>query len=110
MSEETTEETAGLFNVVSSLPAPAEYAEADRFRDFRTVFMGSDEGKRVLREILRWTHQSRPSFAVAGPIDPYRTHIHEGERNIGLRLIDTLTRQPRPQRPRRANTKPKDDA
>ena len=88
-----------LLTALAALPGSAGYTPEERYRDFRRVFTGSEEGKRVLREILSWGHMLRPS-AQGSPIDPYLTHIREGEANIARRLLITVTVEP-PQRPKR---------
>lgn len=86
---------------LASLPANGPgYTDMDRYRDFRKVLMGSDEGKRVLREILSWGHMFKPP--VHGrPIDPLAMAIDGGERNMALRLLATVNQEP-PERPQRA--------
>lgn len=96
MSEESAD--AGLFDTLTSLPRPEVYTDKDRWHDFRRVFMGSEEGKRVLREILAWGHMFRSSAGRGAPIDPCRLAFHEGERNLALRLLTTVTVEP-PERP-----------
>jgi len=89
--------------ILLSLPATENYSPSDRYRDFRKVFMATPEGKRVLREILAWGHMFRSSV-TGSPIDPYRTHVADGERNIALRVLSTVTTEPKAQ-PTRANSK-----
>jgi len=60
-------------------------------RDFRRVFLGDETGKRVLHTILAWSHLYRSSV-VDG--DPHATHVLEGERNIGLKLLAMLVVEP----------------
>ena len=78
---------------LASLPAAEGYTPNDRWQDFRKLFT-TDEGKRALREILSWCHLLKPSI-IGSPIDPYLMAIREGERNIGLRLLDTINKEPR---------------
>jgi len=54
----------------------------DRYRDFRKVFLGSDEGRRVLDDILYLGSVSRP----LGRADPYTTHVNEGRRCMALKI------------------------
>jgi hypothetical protein len=68
-----------------------------RRRDFQEVFLGGAAGKRVLHTLLAWTHLYRSSV-VAG--DPHATHVLEGERNIGLRILGMLILEPAPPRKR----------
>lgn len=88
MSDEKT------LDMLANLPSSQGYLPKDRFLDFRRVFTGSDEGKRVFVEILSWGHMLRPSV-LASPIDPYLTHMRDGERNIALRLLATVNNEPK---------------
>ena len=84
---------AELLAEVASLPGTEGYTPQDRYHDFRKVFMGSEEGKRTFREILSWGHLLQPS-ARSTPIDPYLTHIREGEANLARRLLVTVMKEP----------------
>lgn len=81
------------FETLSQLPSSTGYTPKDRYHDFRQLFMGSDQGKRVLGEILSWGRLFRPS-ALGSPVDPNLTHIREGERNLCLRLLHTVHNEP----------------
>lgn len=82
-----------FLGVLASLPSPEGYSQKERYADFRKVFMGSPEGQRCFREILSWGHLLRP--AVHGhPIDPYLTHVRDGEANIARKLLVTVTVEP----------------
>lgn len=70
----------------SGRPDPAE-----RRRDFQRVFLSDATGKRVLHTILAWTHLYQSSV-VDG--DAFATHVLEGERNIGLKLLSMLIVEP----------------
>lgn len=88
---------ADILDAVSNLAGSKPYLPKDRYADFRKVFTGTDEGKRVLHEILSWGRMFQP--AVNGkPIDPYAMAIREGERNMALRLLATVYNEP-PARP-----------
>lgn len=82
-----------LFDALADLPSLENYTPKDRYRDFRKVFMGSEEGKRTLKEILSWGRMFRPAVVTA-PVDPYLTHVREGERNICLKLMHTVYNEP----------------
>ena len=84
---------ADLLAALVSLPATEGYTPAERYHDFRQLFMGSDQGKRVLREILAWGHLLRPAV-ISRPVDPYLTHVREGESNMARRLLATVCREP----------------
>ena len=76
----------------------------DKYRDFRTVFLGSDEGRRVLYDILTFGHIYRSS-AVRG--DPHETYRREGERNIALKVLTTIHEEPKEQPTRQVTTEKK---
>lgn len=83
---------ADILSDLAALPS-GNYLQKDRYRDFRKIFMGSDEGKRVLREIVSWGRLlNEPK--LPHPIDPYRLAIREGEKNIVRRLIATIYTEP----------------
>jgi len=103
-------ETAAAFETLTGLPVPTTYTAMDRYRDFRLTFMSTPEGQRVLREILSWGHMFRPSFLAGGPIDPYRMAIHEGERNVALRLLTTVNTEPKANPPTQTNRRGKTNA
>jgi hypothetical protein len=85
--------------------AGKQYTPMDRYRDFRQVFLGSDQGKRVLWELLGFSHLMRHSHS---PGDPYTTAFKCGEQNVGHRILFTLNSEPKEQ-PAKANSKqPKD--
>jgi len=78
---------------LASLPSTPNYSKKDRYSDFRRVFTGSEEGRRVMREILSWGRMFRPGV-LGTPIDPYLMAMREGERNIALHLLDTVHNEP----------------
>lgn len=91
-----------LLDMLASLPSQEDYAPMDRYRDFQKVF-GTDEGKRVLREILSWGRIFR-SPVLGKPIDPYAMAVTFGERNMALKLMATIHTEP-PDKPQRARKK-----
>ena len=66
----------------------------DQYRDFKKVFLGSDDGRRVLHDILTFGHIYRSS-AVRG--DSHETYRREGERNIALKILTTIHQEPKEQ-------------
>jgi len=74
-------------------PGRGNYAPIDRYRDFRGVFMSTDQGRRVLHEILGWGNMFRSS-AHRADFDVNRAFYYEGERNVALRLLATLNAEP----------------
>lgn len=86
-----------LFDALSSLPAPPEgYTPQDRYRDYRQLFMGSEQGQRVLRDILKQGHLLRPSL-TGRPVDPYAVVALEAERNFALRILTAIHDEPKAQ-------------
>ena len=74
---------------------------ADKYKEFRAVFLGSDQGKRVLHDILSEGHMYRSSMRA----DPYQTFFREGERNMALKILTTIMAEPQ-ERPTRQRSKP----
>lgn len=66
----------------------------DAYHDFRLIFLGSDQGKRVLSQILAWAHVMR---STADP-DPIQMALLNGERNLGLKILGTVEIEPPAQR------------
>ena len=79
------------------------YTPLDRFKDFRQLFLGSEQGRRVLWQILAWGHMFASSTALAQH-DSNKTFTLEGERNIALRIFAAIHQEPKPL-PTRANTR-----
>lgn len=70
------------------------YSRSGRYRDFRAVFQGHStpaQGRRVLWQIFFWGRMYAP-VAVSG--DPHMTYFRDGERNIGLRIMQTMNMEP----------------
>ncbi len=65
----------------------------DRYRDFRRVFLETEQGRRVLYEILTWAHIGHAS-APRSKFNPYETMFSDGERNIGIKLMVTMNAEP----------------
>ena len=81
-----------LLDELTHLPS-TPYDKKTRYADFRTVFNKTEQGRRVLREILAWGGMfSAP--VLGDPIDPNRTHVLLGQRNIALKLIKTVYVEP----------------
>jgi hypothetical protein len=79
--------------------------KVDRYRDFQKVFMGSDEGKRVLHDILGFAKLSAP---IAPPfpetIDIHRMLVLEGGRELAIQILSTLhTQHSNEERPTQTN-------
>ena len=95
-----------ILDILGSLPSQDGYSPMDRYRDFRKV-ESTDEGKRVLREILSWGRMFRAPI-LGKPIDPYAMAVAFGERNIALKLLATLYNEPKEQLSRSTTRKKRD--
>jgi hypothetical protein len=84
----------------AAAPQGPNYTETDRYREFRRVFLGSDEGRRVLWHIMDLGGLFGTSF------DP-NPHIHaqnEGWRNLAVRIFQIIHKEPQA-KPTRQNVK-----
>ena len=68
--------------------------DMDRYREFRAVFLGSEQGKRVLSDVLAWCHMGFSSIKP-GPIDPYDVVRNEGARQVGLKITTAISAEPK---------------
>lgn len=66
------------------------YKPMDRYRDFRRVFLETEQGRRVLYELLAWCGMFRPRRSF----DTNETFFKEGERNIALKIMTTMNAEP----------------
>ncbi len=80
-----------LFDVLARAREGYDYSDEERRRDFRAVLFGSDAGRRVLYEILAWSHVFASTFV---PGDACATHWREGGRDVGLRILAALAPEP----------------
>ena len=76
-----------LFDVLARARVGHKYSDEERRRDFRAILFGTEAGKRVLYEILAWSHLFASTFV---PGDAYATHWREGGRDVGLRILAAL--------------------
>jgi hypothetical protein len=84
---------ADIAELARTHPGRHGYAAMDRYRDFKAVFLGSDQGKRVLYEILGWGRMFQSSPLI-GKFDTNHTFFHEGERNLALRIFHVARVEP----------------
>ncbi len=84
---------AFLAELAASHPGKA-YQPIERYRDFRRVFLDSEQGRRVLYEILAWGHVFQCPAAMS-KFDPYETMYHNGEANMAKRLMATMHAEPK---------------
>ena len=62
----------------------------DMYREFRLVFLETEQSKRVLSQILNWAHIMRST----ADIEPIQMAILNGERNLGLKILSTIESEP----------------
>lgn len=92
-----------LLDSLNELPLSENYTPKERYNDFRQLFTGTEQGKRVYRELLSWGKLFNP--AIQGtPIDPYRMAVAIGERNFATKLMAAVNIDP-PEQPQKARRK-----
>ncbi len=82
-----------LFDTLAGDPGSYGTDRMQRYREFRRLFLESEEGRRVLHEILRQCGVNKVATAP-GPVDSHRVCFNDGMRNIGLMLIGIITQEP----------------
>jgi hypothetical protein len=80
-------------DILATISIPDNYDPRDRYNDFRQVFLETEQGRRVLKQILTWGHLLTVS-TIANPVDPWRMVFAEGERNMALRLFGAMLKEP----------------
>ena len=70
------------------------YGKIDRYRDFRRVFLGSEQGRRVLYEVLAICGMYK-SAAPRANFDPYETMFLNGQQDIAFNLLGTINVEPK---------------
>ena len=94
--------------LLAELSVPENYEPIDRYNDFRTVFLETEQGRRVLKQILSWGHVlSQPPMVY--PIDPNSVMIAVGERNLSLRLFSVMLVHPERRQLRQKTTHEEED-
>lgn len=94
-----------LFREISKQhPGKGQYSNMDRYQDFRQLFLGSEQGQRVLHEIFSWGHLFRSSIPPKGAPE-YNVWISEGERNIALKIFSAIHAEPPSGLPSKTNEK-----
>ncbi len=92
--------------ILAELSVPEDYNPIDRYNDFRKVFLETEQGRRVFKQILGWGSLLRV-HPMKSPIDPYMTERLEGQRNLVLRIFAIMLVEP-PKRPDKQTTKTKE--
>ena len=93
--------------ILAELSVPQEYNDIDRYNDFRKVFLETEPGRRVLKQILGWGSLLKV-HPMRQPIDPYLTERLEGQRNLALKIFAIMLIEP-PERPDKQTTAPKEE-
>ena len=95
------------FDTLAALPSPPEsYTALDRYRDFRVVFMQTDEGGRVWRRIMEMGCVFEEP-RLTSPVDPYMLVAYRGKRQLALEIFKTTTDEPRTEKPATQGKQPK---
>jgi len=98
--EELPEEQDFLTILKSSYYSVGDRTKLDRYREFRNIFLGSDEGKRVLYEILGMAKlQARLVEPYPAPVDEKRLLLREGARQLAADIIDVIHKEPSTDKP-----------
>ena len=92
--------------ILAELSVPEDYNPIDRYNDFRKVFLETEQGRRVFKQILGWGSLLRV-HPMKSPIDPYMTERLEGQRNLVLRIFAIMLVEPS-KRPDKQTTKTKE--
>jgi len=80
-----------LARQIAAAAGAGRYTEWDRYRDYRRVLLGTQEGRRVLNDILEACGVYRPSH-VRG--ETHETARREGRREIGLMILHRMNFEP----------------
>ena len=85
-----------FLEILADLSVPGEdYDPVDRYNDFRKVFLETEQGRKVLRQILGWGHLLKSHLVrMPRPIDPYTILSLEGERNLALHIFSVMLVKP----------------
>ncbi len=82
-----------LLDWLGVLPHVEGYTPKDQYSDFRKVFMGTVEGKRVLRRIMEIGGVfNKP--ALISPIDPYMLAALDGKTRLALEILAFVNNEP----------------
>lgn len=73
-----------LTDLFQSVSFGSEYSDTDQLRDFRQVFMETEQGKRVFYTIMAYAGLYSPDLA---PIDPNELQRVEGRRELARHIM-----------------------
>jgi hypothetical protein len=78
-----------------SIPDKSKYSRLHRSQDFKSVFMNSPEGLRVLSQIMEMGFVFSSSVIqdknISNPLDLNRVVLHEGARQLALQICSFAT-------------------
>ena len=95
-------------DLLEGMVRPDVYDPGDRHRDFQAVFMATEQGQQVLREILTWGHINSSCLSAPGEISQHRLAAQEGARLLALSIWKTVKYPPSASRPTRQTSKRED--
>ncbi len=108
MSEDHIDDVEDLDEGVEPEVSPvkqANYTPDDAHRDFVQVF-STEQGQRVLRQIMTWGHHGRANISVVPSADPHLMFLADGERNLACKILSAVTEDPKAY-PVKGNTRPR---
>lgn len=88
----TTQERLEWSREIADALPQASYSVRDRTRDFRALFSVTEQGRRVLAQVLSRCRLWDRTYAGD---DTHETAFREGNRDIGLWLMDVMEAEPR---------------
>jgi len=103
--KDTTEEQEFIESLNSSFYKVGKRSTVDRHREFRNIFLGTDEGRRVLYEILSMAKLSAINAPEIGDIDTKRMLLNEGKRHLAAAIINVVHKEPKTDKPKQAQSR-----
>lgn len=81
--------------VLAAISIPEDYDALDRYQDFQKVFLDTDQGRRVLKQILSWGGLLNSHLLQRPPIDPWTIVAREGQRNLAIKIFRVMLEEPK---------------
>ncbi len=94
-----------LFDELARAPGE-KMSKMDRYQEYRALFLRTDQGRRVLRDMMDEARSLSCPVPKDGQIDPLRAMVRIGEQNTIRNIINAMNAEPSEERPQRAE-KPK---
>lgn len=82
-----------LLEQITELPNTENYPPKDRYADFRQVFTGSEQGKRVYCELLSWGSLFNTKLQKNNP-NLYQAGVNDSNRNFATTLMAAVNIEP----------------